>query len=156
MTEEILDGLEGCAVYPSAYRGLQGFGQQPSPRDQDTQGYWRYPRFNVTADTGTLDVILTKESWTRKARRAKLHASNASNASTDDTAPVIQTQPPLLMAHISVSEISEMVDAKSTGEETGLVVKVSWTMGFDAVKFDSFAMFLLAAVERKAAEAVRN
>uniref|UniRef100_V5E304 Uncharacterized protein n=1 Tax=Kalmanozyma brasiliensis (strain GHG001) TaxID=1365824 RepID=V5E304_KALBG len=35
-----------------------------------------------------------------------------------------------------------------TNGDTGLVLTVSWTYGMDAVKFESFAMFLLAAVER--------
>ncbi len=50
------------------------------------------------------------------------------------------------MARISVIEVN---DDSSADTRTGLTVKLTWTYGMDAVKFESFAMFLLAAVERK-------
>ncbi|CBQ68542.1 conserved hypothetical protein [Sporisorium reilianum SRZ2] len=130
-TSCILNELEGCFVYPSAYL-------QPDDPIQRL-GERAHANGKLTGDTGTLDVILTKESWTRKARRAKLQATDPPVTALPRALTAEHVEP-LLMARISFID------------KTGLVVKVSWTYGMDAVKFESFAMFLLAAVERRVAE----
>ncbi|TKY89578.1 hypothetical protein EX895_001363 [Sporisorium graminicola] len=134
VTTRILNELEGCSIYPSAYQQLQG-------------GHARSTHTALTADTGTIDVIVTRESWTRKARRAKLQTTDTTPASN----PRASIAGPLLMARISFRE-SQTNRSEESGETGGLVVKVSWTYGMDAVKFESFAMFLLAAVERRVVE----
>ncbi|CDR88736.1 uncharacterized protein SPSC_05568 [Sporisorium scitamineum] len=132
-TTRILDELEGCSVYPSAYQQVDDLlYQSRGGRNTETA---------MTADTGAIDVIVTKESWTRKARRAKLQTAATSTIAP----PQAPSTEPLLMARILFSESQDI-------NETGLVVKVNWTYGMDAVKFESFAMFLLAAVERRVTE----
>ncbi|SPO29520.1 uncharacterized protein UTRI_04747_B [Ustilago trichophora] len=122
--ERKVGGWGGCFVYPSAYRvwGKAERGQEG----------WK-----VRDDMGTLDVIVTQESWTRRARRAKLHPQPSSEVALRGDTP----KQPLLMTRISVVEV-----------ETGLAVKVAWIYGMDSVKFESFAMFLLSAVERKVSD----
>ena len=97
----ILGELDGCTAFPSACEGV------------------------------VVDVVLTKEGWTRRARRAKLRGETEENSGSE----------PILMARIQVSEEGE-------GETGGLRLKVSWIYGRDAVKFESFAIFLIHAVER--------
>lgn len=121
--EEMLSALEGCFVYPSAYRDL---GKAEGGKDG-----WK-----MRDDMGTLDVIVTQESWTRRARRAKHRPQSSLQVAFKEDLP----KQPLLMARISVTEV-----------ETGLAVKVAWIYGMDSVKFESFAMFLVSAVERKLA-----
>lgn len=140
MTTRILNELEGCSVYPSAYQQLSWAGQQVEGGTNTST--------TMTADTGTVDVIVTKESWKRKARRAKLRAAELSTTGPHQASTTRDTEP-LLMARISC------VERQETGK-TGLAVKVSWTYGMDAVKFESFAMFLLAAIERRAVEDVQT
>ncbi|EST04521.2 Centromere protein O [Kalmanozyma brasiliensis GHG001] len=125
---KILDDLEGCSVYPSAYMQL---------RDGDETASRAPPK--TTPHPGTIDVVITQESWTRKARRAKLQPTRTAIVISDDATQEVSR--PLLMARIAVTEAQ-------TNGDTGLVLTVSWTYGMDAVKFESFAMFLLAAVER--------
>lgn len=98
----ILGDLDGCEVFPSA------------------QG------------EGVMDVVLRKEGWTRRARRAKLRGEATEYAGKE----------PLLMARMTVEE------EQKEGVSGGLRLKVSWIFGKEAIKFESFAMFLIHAVER--------
>lgn len=124
----ILDELEGCHVYPSAYVQLSGV-------DKKEAG----ARSKITPDPGTIDVVITQESWTRRARRAKLQTSHSSISISANSPKEVDQ--PLLMARLALSEAQ-------AEDDTGLIVTVSWTYGMDAIKFESFAMFLIAAVER--------
>lgn len=146
-TTGILAELDGCIVSPSAYLAqTQVYGQQrntlralsdPSLRAED--------RRKTGNDAGNLDVILTQESWTRRARRAKLQAATSA-PSQPRGALSDQEAEPLLMIRVAFHETND-------SGETGLVVKMNWTYGADAVKFESFAMFLLGAIERKLEQA---
>ncbi|GAC92867.1 hypothetical protein PHSY_000425 [Pseudozyma hubeiensis SY62] len=135
-----------CTAYES---GRLAF-QQPDDLDtpplrtggESAETYQDIFKTSMTAGTGTIEVILKQESWTRKVRRARLHAPHLS----ENSPPTAHDILPLLMARISVNE--RTTSSQQSASETGLVVKVTWTYGFDAVRFESFAMFLLAAVQR--------
>lgn len=147
LTMHVLDGLEGCSTYASAYQRFDSTHRLSCETDKQAA---LGPKANMTSDTGTIDVILTKQSWSRKARRAKLQVSEAS---TRYEATKVHSEP-LLMARISVGE--RTATNEQGAPETGLVMTVSWTYGIDAVKFESFATFLLAAVEKRVEDAVRT
>jgi len=130
----VLDDLDGCFCYPDAVCQAQ---QGAIAKESRMQEY----------DQAMLDVIVTQESWIRRARRAKLHAPPSTTANDRHPAPDSASPvEPLLMAKVSIIEVN---DESSAHTRTGLTVKLTWTYGMDAVKFESFAMFLLAAVERK-------
>ncbi|SOV02758.1 uncharacterized protein UDID_05951 [Ustilago sp. UG-2017a] len=146
-TMAILRGLDGCLVHPSSYSGQQDAGQRrrSRSRSQSVSELNQAVRSRSDADPGTLDVILTQESWTRRARRSKLQAQASGSTHLQYTSSI----EPLMMVRISIHETNE------TGG-TGLVVKVNCTYGVDSVKFESFAMFFLGAVERKVQQSTRR
>ncbi len=62
---DILDGLDGCSLLPIDFslataNRIRGFSR----------------RARVTLHHGEVNVVLTQESWTRRARRAKIQASD--------------------------------------------------------------------------------
>lgn len=134
---EVLSSLDGCDIYASAYEMLPTAAAQ-SPGEERAGN--QEGKHAMKQDAGTLDVVVTQESWTRKARRAKLHPppqTAASERHDESDAP----SEPLLMARVSVVE--------GQTQETGLIIKIAWLYGADRVRFESFAMFLISAIERK-------
>ncbi|KAJ1025039.1 hypothetical protein NDA18_004325 [Ustilago nuda] len=141
-TMAIVRDLDGCFVYPSSYSGQRrGSRFRSQSVSELNQAVWR----RSDADPGRLDVILTQESWTRRARRSKLQAQASGSTHLQDTSNI----EPQMMVRITIDETNEAGD-------TGLVVKVNCTYGIDLVKFESFAMFFLGAVERKVQQGSRR
>ncbi|SPO47039.1 uncharacterized protein PSANT_04725 [Moesziomyces antarcticus] len=108
---DILDALDGCHVYAS---------------DCDDSAQL----------AGALDVVVSSECWTRRARRAKLQTNPVPTQEAQAKSGI------LLTARITVGE----------AHDAGIQVRMHWTYGMDAAKFESFAMFLIAAIERKVEE----
>jgi hypothetical protein len=90
---------------------------------------------------GTFEVVVTSECWSRRARRAKLQTHPAARTQEAEGQSGI-----MLAARITVGE----------AQDAGIQVRVHWTYGLDAAKFESFAMFLIAAIERKVEETRRS
>nr|CDI54651.1 duf890 domain protein [Melanopsichium pennsylvanicum 4] len=136
VVREMLRELDGCHIFPSAYSRFDTVHSQPRG-DNCREGELGASTFRMEEVSGALDVVLTAESWTRRARRAKARSEGASSMQHISTEP-------LLIARISVSEFD-------VGKHTGLWLKACWTYGKDSVKFESFASFLLGAIDRKVA-----
>lgn len=141
--------LDGCSVYTVPFDiEARNFKEGTNAKSPGQQSRWT----TMKAEAGAIDVILTQESWTRRARRAKhaqataVEPSSAANTPTETT-----STDPILMARIHVSESSTSSTRSPERKETGLTVEVRWTYGRDGVKFESFAMYLLSAIERSVA-----
>lgn len=127
VTTRILNELEGCCIYPSAYQRLENPAQQGR--------HARRTHTALTADTGTIDVIVTRESWTRKARRAKLQTTDTTPASN----PQASVAGPLCHLQAYVSRRQQAIalqDLELPGhnKEAEAALEALGTEAFDLVK----------------------
>ncbi|PWY97153.1 hypothetical protein BCV70DRAFT_167544, partial [Testicularia cyperi] len=129
---DILCGMDGCTVFPSS---TSLFRTRDRTRTRGADG--------VGEETGSLDALLSVDSWTRRYRRQQQQQTSSSQHSA------LKRPNPLMITRISVRERERNQDDASEG--AGLEVKISWIWGRDRVQFESFAMSLVGSIERKLA-----
>ena len=103
----------------------------------------------LDTSTGCLDIVVLAETWTRQARRRHLQQRHRPQPRDIPT----NNPDPILMARLLVDEL-EMSNRRrdfttNRGGGRGLQMTVAWTFGHDRIRFESFAMFVLGAVERQ-------